>query len=298
MDIFFSRTLHISEQIFAQMDKANLTKCREVAKSWQNCIDRKNLPWIQITIPKIHWTLRNLEKNTYMHIAARYGQSKIFNEIFKSLEFKNPKNSYGQTPVHFICIYGHVKILKQSIAELNVNEEWRGITPLSMACKHGQLNIAKILVEKSTELNIDLNAKDRLGCTAFHIACMQNQFKIVELFIQKSTEFNIKLDTRNKSAKTPFISSCFHGNFEVAKIIMQNSANFTIDFNAKDRMGRTAFHWACCCNRKDIVEMMINNEISCKLDFKVKDDKDKTGFQIAHNLGNLRVIKLLKRKHE
>ena len=68
----------------------------------------------------------------------------------------------------------------QNLAELKVNDELYGTSSLNTACSHGQVKIVKVLIEKSTELNIDLNAQS--GCTAFHQACMQNKSKIVELF--------------------------------------------------------------------------------------------------------------------
>ena len=51
---FIQRFDHIAEQIFMQFDKKSLVYCREVSKSWQEYIDDKNLPWIQIVnVPKI-----------------------------------------------------------------------------------------------------------------------------------------------------------------------------------------------------------------------------------------------------
>jgi hypothetical protein len=77
MEIFCSRILHIAENIFEQLDEKSLSNCREVAKSWQNCIDRRNLVWIRIVnVPKI---LQN--GDTYLHIAAKTGQIKVYNSI-------------------------------------------------------------------------------------------------------------------------------------------------------------------------------------------------------------------------
>ena len=49
-----------------------------------------------------------------------------------------------------------------------------------------------MLIQKSTELNIDLNAKHMLfDRTAFHLACENGHSKIAKMLIQKSAEFNI-----------------------------------------------------------------------------------------------------------
>ena len=46
--------LHISEQIFEQLDNKSLSNCQEIAKLWRKCIDNKNLSWNQIAnVPQI-----------------------------------------------------------------------------------------------------------------------------------------------------------------------------------------------------------------------------------------------------
>ena len=56
-----------------------------------------------------------------------------------------------------------------------------------------------MLIEKSNEHNIDLNAKDIYGCTAFISACMEDHPEIAEMIICKSIEWNIKLNTKDIS---------------------------------------------------------------------------------------------------
>ena len=46
--VFHQGFQHITEQIFEKMDEKNLKNCREVAKSWQNCIDNQNILWIKM----------------------------------------------------------------------------------------------------------------------------------------------------------------------------------------------------------------------------------------------------------
>ena len=46
-----------------------------------------------------------------------------------------------------------------------------------MACENGHSKIAEMLIQKSAELNIDLNAKHRLfDRTAFHLAYENGHF--------------------------------------------------------------------------------------------------------------------------
>ena len=70
--VFYQGFAHIAEQIFKQLDNKSLTSCREVSKSWQDCIDDRNLSWIRINnLP----SLPPLENgDSYLHIVARIGQ--------------------------------------------------------------------------------------------------------------------------------------------------------------------------------------------------------------------------------
>ena len=77
-----------------------------------------------------------------------------------------------------------------------------------MACKWVHANVAKIFMDNSTSLRIDLNAKDNIGHTALHMA-----FK--------------------------------WGHVIVANMIIDNSATLSIDLDAKDNKGQTAFNVAC-----------------------------------------------------
>ena len=43
--VFHLRFSHITEQIFENMDSKSLKNCREVSKSWQICIDNRNILW-------------------------------------------------------------------------------------------------------------------------------------------------------------------------------------------------------------------------------------------------------------
>ena len=45
---FYLRFPHISEKIFQQSNKDSIKNSRKVCKSWQNCIDNKNILWRKI----------------------------------------------------------------------------------------------------------------------------------------------------------------------------------------------------------------------------------------------------------
>ena len=84
---FYPRFCHITNQ---SLDTKSLANCKDVAQSWQERIDDKNLSRIQIVnIPTI---LK--EGNTYLHIAAKTSQAERFEMILNGVRLKNPQNEW------------------------------------------------------------------------------------------------------------------------------------------------------------------------------------------------------------
>ena len=48
MEELFEESPPIAKQIFEELDNKNLTKCREVCKSWQKFIDNEKITWNRI----------------------------------------------------------------------------------------------------------------------------------------------------------------------------------------------------------------------------------------------------------
>ena len=93
MDVFISRFPHIIEQILLQLDNKSLRNCKEVKKLWQKCIDDKKISWKRITqIPKILGY-----QGTYLRMAAKAGQTLIFNLLFDIEEDKTNCDNQRKT---------------------------------------------------------------------------------------------------------------------------------------------------------------------------------------------------------
>ena len=59
-----------------------------------------------------------------------------------------------------------------------------------------------MLLQKSKEFKIKLNAKDKNGQTAFHLACKRGYTSIVKIMIENSD--SIRLGLRDNDGKTGF----------------------------------------------------------------------------------------------
>ena len=78
-----------------------------------------------------------------------------------------------------------------------------GSTAFHLASKNGHIDIFKMLMKIPEFIyNIGLNEKTLTGDTAFHMACENGHSKILDLIIQKSAELNIDLNTKTSSGST------------------------------------------------------------------------------------------------
>ena len=100
---------HIAEQIFEKLDNKPLVDCRKVGRSWHKLIDDKNYPWLRIVnIPSIPQT-----SDTFLHVAARTGQAKIFDIILdENFQDLNLQNVCGSTPFHTAMENGQVETMR------------------------------------------------------------------------------------------------------------------------------------------------------------------------------------------
>ena len=103
---FHPRFQHISEQTFEKLDNQSLKNCREVATSWQNCIDTQNILWKKIVKTK--------ENNETFLFASENGHTKMVQMLIqRPVLFNidpNTKNDNDMTAFHLACANGHSKV--------------------------------------------------------------------------------------------------------------------------------------------------------------------------------------------
>ena len=122
-------------------------------------IDDTNLSWIQaVNIPKI---LQN--GDTYLHVAAKFGNPEIFEMILETEEVKNPKNDEENT----------------------WDGRIGGTTPFHLACHYGHLRIVKMLLERSDELNIGKGASTKdIGSLGRWVGFQKSDIAVLNLTLQ------------------------------------------------------------------------------------------------------------------
>ena len=76
-----------------------------------------------------------------------------------------------------------------------------------------------MLIQKSIEFNIDLNAKTNRGETAFHFVCYGGHETIVKMMIENAKFFKIDLTSKNNCGDNGFQIAKNWGHTNTANII-------------------------------------------------------------------------------
>ena len=85
--------------------------------------------------------------------------------------------------------------------------------------------MVEIFLQRSSELNIKFNARDKEEYTAFHLACKNGHLNVVELLMKKSSKFNIVLDNLQKGHNA--LALAFENDhLNIADLLVQKSTLF------------------------------------------------------------------------
>lgn len=153
---------------------------------------------------------------TPLHLATMNNHIKVVEYlVYQSKELIDEIEVTGRTACHLACSYHHTTSLddyggeeeedsQQSLAVLDVlmsngadvnRKDNDGITPLQIACKHGNLQIIKKLLQEAKHddamTKIHLYSRSRFGNTALDISLINKRYKCAEYLAKARKRFAI-----------------------------------------------------------------------------------------------------------
>ncbi|XP_033635280.1 transient receptor potential cation channel subfamily A member 1 homolog isoform X2 [Asterias rubens] len=235
----------------------------------------------------------------------------------------NAQDIYGQSPLHFAAMRGNDIAAKELLSSNKILFEAvdkQLMTPLHMACTHGNLEVAKMLIEKGAQLRCcdeENNTPLLVACTEGHIKIVQllfaageNQGILSQMLTDRDVELNTAIHVAVDSGKQEIVQMCLEkganvntfdyqrntslhvaaaaGHLNIVKLLLQRGARI----DALNAERATALHRACAFNRQHVVEFLIKS--GAKLERRDKDNF--TPLLIAASNGHSATIaELLKR---
>ena len=183
-----------------------------------------------------------------------------------------------------------------------------GYTLFIMACKEGDFDVVKLLLDNADRVFIDINARTNNGETGLNWAFRCGQKDVVKLLLGHPNCNDIDMDATDIDAKnTLFVEACQEGHQEIVQLMLDNADRLQIDINgrypkyrphrhrhrslinARDNNGRTGLLLACRYGQKKIVELLLGHPNSQNV---IDAHTIWTAYQVARFRGDVDMIQL------
>lgn len=197
------------------------------------------------------------------------------NNINKKLtDYSNPISG---TPLQIACRLGNLEIVRL-LVEAGADKEIKDVgrqSPLSIAISNNHFDVTRYLIE----VGADVHSKGPNNLQPIHFACAYGRKKIIELLLSKGIDIN-QMDSL-KSSLLDFTTDLNGGNLEATITLIENGID--------KEYYSTAFKWACWRNNLKIAEYLLENGVDYK---NITTPKSELLFWIC-SLGYKDIVKLL-----
>ena len=102
-----------------------------------------------------------------------------------------------------------------------------------------KLGIENLLKQAPKARNTEKWNRTNKGMTSFHWLCLEGFSKIAKLFLDNTVDMDIDLNLKdNTFLWTGFHFACYYGKTSIVDMILTNSKSLNIDLTASDELGK------------------------------------------------------------
>lgn len=171
----------------------------------------------------------------------------------------------------------NVKELVGKDASLVNLKNQNGNTPLHIAARQGNVDIAAFLIEKGA----DLEAKNPTGYTPLFFAVLSKQPEAVRFFLGKGADVN----AQTRFQTTPLFTAAESGNSEIVRALIEKGANV----NHISPWFGTPLHRAAYMSFPEVAKILLD----AGADLKAADQHGRSALHQAAQLGRVEIARLL-----
>ncbi|XP_050505193.1 ankyrin-1-like isoform X1 [Diabrotica virgifera virgifera] len=205
--------------------------------------------------------LNEISKMTPLHMAACGGYIEVVDYLLLNNANVHLKDCRSRSSIHHGVLGGKAKIVKMLIEKgVDVNVEDINWTPLHLACRHGNLEIVKLLLENGAVYD-NRQGKSR-NYSPLLVAIEMGHLEIIKYFISIGVDVNF---STNNEDYTLLHAACTNTQaqvqIEIVKLLIENGA----DVNKKTlSKGATPLYCAINRMRPYVAELLILNGADLK----------------------------------
>ncbi|XP_034937894.1 ankyrin-1-like [Chelonus insularis] len=201
--------------------------------------------------------------------ACYNGNDKTVKFLLEKHANPNVRDREGQTALHSICSSKSnstrqiIQLLLKHNADIEAVDA-KGWTPLFEACRTGNIEAAKVLLEN----HANPNASNQRGYTVLHLFCLR-KFETTPQVMQFLLKQNADIEAVDENGRTPLFVACIRGNDKAVKCLLRYGANVNISDKknqsllqcAVDKMLSTS---SVNSNIHTIIQMLVSHIIKLK----------------------------------
>jgi ankyrin repeat protein len=257
---------------------------------------------------------RNLEGDTPLMIAARFGRLNILKKLIEAGANVNVKNKKKQTPLILAASFGQRKIVEVLLGQNEINIHARdrdGRTATDAARESKYPDIEDLLKNHGGTINGSVNtelmekviknnnvkgikkiaADEQIfkiqtveGKTLLTIASAENKEEKLKILLENVTDRNL-VNQKGDDGTNPLLAASANGHQEIVRLLLENSA----DPNIRDNSGNTPLHLA---SREGYIEI-VKHLIRYNADVNSVGPVGETALILAAESGHYDIVRIL-----
>ena len=198
----------------------------------------------------------------------------------------------GYTPLYLAISDGNkemVELLIAKGADINKPDKRTGYTPLMLALNSNNAELAKFLIDKGADFKIRSND----GTTALILACGVSP-ELAKTLLSKGADIHALTEKGQGVFTQCIVAGMMRGNEEItpefAEFLLSKGANIDEKNTVGGYKGYTPLFWAILYGETDVVKFLAEKGA----DVNAKADNGKTPLSIASEAGDEKIVEILK----
>jgi ankyrin repeat protein len=198
----------------------------------------------------------------------------------------------GYTPLIYAIIDGNkemAELLLSNGADINLPDNRTGYTPLMMALNSNNAELAQFFIDKGADFKIKSND----GATALILACGVSP-EIAKDLLSKGADIHVLTEKGNGVFTQCIVTGMMRGNEaitpEFAEFLLSKGAEIDEKNTMSGYKGYTPLFWAILYGETEIVKFLTEKGA----DVNAVAEGEKTPLSIASEAGNENIIEILK----
>jgi ankyrin repeat protein len=230
------------------------------------------------------------EKESLMHDAVQGGSLEMVKFLVEKGAPINELNDFTQSPVHLAAWEGNIQIMDFLLRQYDSNmplhqRDGSNYTALDIAAHQGNLDLAKLLVERRAPVNRStFDWEEEFPKMPLHLAAENGHSEVAQFLLDNGADVSI----RTFDGYTPLHMAAKEGHDKVAKILIENGA----DVNSKDKEGLTPLHVAVEGGHIEVASVLLSKGA----DINGQSNDNRTPLHLAAYDGKTEMIKFLLEK--